>query len=310
MFYLLKIVFFIFLILIFIIFNQKHNREYFLNYNFKNKKYLNYFNLLDFKLRKLDKKNSLRIYNNFIQDFSEKEKIIVTQIKYDINIIFDKLFYTNIFSYNFLKVNNNIENSLPHTRNNYVLFSQKIYDKFLEMDKVMIIKNKNYFKLFFHEIFHIFQRNNPKLINILYTKYWNLIEYKKKLPNKLKNIIRTNPDALPDNNWIVNLNDKYIISFCIYKKDASNITDTLNIYLELDEHLEFIDIDDYKNLNELESYSNYFGINNSNNYHPNELSSSIFEDIIYDRYYQVINNNSLAYFKMIDFLKNYCYLKN
>ena len=96
----------------------------------------------------------------------------------------------------------------------------------------------------------------------------------------------------------------------VFIKNASNISDTINIYLELDENFDFKDINDYKNLNELESYSNYFGINNSNNYHPNELSSSIFEDIIYDRYYQVRNNNSLAYFKMIDFLKNYCYLKN
>lgn len=310
MFYFFKIVFFIILILILIILNKKYKFENFTNYNFNNKKYLNHFNLLDFKLRKLNKNNSLKIYNNFIQKFSKEEKILVKQIKFDINVIFDKLFHKNIFIFNFLKVNNNIENSLPHTRNNYILFSQKIYNKFLEIDKEMVIHNKNYFKLFFHEIFHIFQRNNPKLINILYTKYWNLIQYKKKLPKQLKSIIRTNPDALPNNNWIVNLNDKFIIPFCIYKKNASNISDTINIYLELDENFDFKDINDYKNLNELESYSNYFGINNSNNYHPNELSSSIFEDIIYDRYYQVRNNNSLAYFKMIDFLKNYCYLKN
>lgn len=273
-----------------------------------NKYYLTHFNKLDYKLRNCNKHKCLNIYNNFTKLFTNKEKGIVKNLKNNINNVINKLFSKNIFIYDFIKVDNSIENGLPHTRGNFIIYSQKLYDNFNNLGNNFIFNNKRYFDLMFHELFHIFQRNNPKLINILYSDYWNLIKYKKDLPKKLKNIVRTNPDALPNNNWIFKIDNKYIMPLCIYNIDSYDITDTKTIYLELNNNIEFIDINKFYSLNDLKSYSKYYGIYNSNNYHPNELSSSIFEKVIYNNYYNINVEETEGYNKMILFLKKYCHL--
>ena len=295
----------LFLIILF----YKINYYNFFNNVLDNNKYLKNFNNLDYKLRKCNKKNCINIYNNYIIPFSENEKIFVNELKNNIQNIINNLFYKNIFIFDFLKSKNNMENSLPHTRNNFVILSQKWFDKFKKINN--ILDNEIYFKLMFHEIFHIFQRNNPKVINIFYTKYWNLIKYKKNIPIKLKKIIRTNPDALPNNNWLFKINDKqYILPLCIYNKNSNNISDTINVYYKLDGNHNFTDIDNFSLLNDLEEYNNYFGIYNSNNYHPNELSSSIFENIIYNLYLNTDYDYSHGMSNMIRFLREHSYLKN
>ena len=63
-------------------------------------------------------------------------------------------------------------------------------------------------------------------------------------------------------------------------------------------------------LSSLDKYNKFFGVYNSNNYHPNELSASLFENIIYNRFFNINTPNiSIAYDKMIKFLKNYYFKK-
>lgn len=306
----MPLVLIIILILFFILYKIKNNNN--LNFTNKNiidnKYYLTNFNNLDYKLRNCNINNCLNIYNNFIKPFTKEEIIIIKNLKKNMNNIINKLFSKNIFNYDFRKVKNNIENSLPHTRGNFIIYPQKLYDDFIKLNKNFIFSNKRYFDLMFHELFHIFQRNNPELINILYSDYWNLIKYEKKLPKKLKNIVRTNPDALPNNNWIFKIDNNYIMPLCIYNTNSNSISDTKTIYLELNNKIEFVDINKFYDLQELENYNKYFGIYNSNNYHPNELSSSIFEKIIYNNYYNINIEKSIGYNKMESFLRKYCHL--
>ena len=58
--------------------------------------------------------------------------------------------------------------------------------------------NMIFIKLISHEQFHVFQRFNADLMEKLYKKYWQLYKIND-IPKKLKDINRTNPDALPDN---------------------------------------------------------------------------------------------------------------
>lgn len=301
----------IIIILFCIIFYEKRiNLGNFSEHNLNNKKYLKHFNEMDFKLRKCPKNKCLNKYNNFIIPFTKNEIKYINKLTLNLNKIFDKLFYKNNFKFHFLKSKNNMENSLPHTRNNFVIFSQDWYDRLQDKN---IFYNETYFKLMFHEIFHIFQRNNLNLLSILYKDFWNLTKLNKELPKNIKSISRTNPDALPNNNWLFKVDEnKYILPMCIYTKYSANITNTENVYYILDKNLNFLDDTKFYNLNNLNEYSEYFGVYNSNNYHPNELSSSIFEDIIYNKYYsnKNINNFSLGYINMVGFLEKYCDLKN
>ena len=306
--YILIIIIILFLLIKFYNLPKINNFSNINNVKLYNNEYLKHFNNLDYKLRNCNKDICLNKYNNFYLNFTNNEKNKIKKITHNINLVINRFFYKNIFKFKFLKVKNSMEKSLPHTRESYVILSEKWFDKIFNINN--ILEDSFYFKLFFHEIFHIFQRNNPNLINILYKYYWNLIKFNKKIPIKIKNIIRTNPDALPNNNWLFKINnDKYILPLCIYLNNSVNITNTKNVYYELDKNLEFININKYYDLFDLKNYSDYFGINNSNNYHPNELSSSIFENIMYNLYNNLDDENNLGYKKLKEFLIKYCYLK-
>ena len=71
---------------------------------------------------------------------------------------------------------------------------------------------------------------------------------KKALPKEILYINRTNPDALPDINWLFKRQNDYILPLCLYKKDATSLIDTENILIRLDRNHNFIDlVDDLEN---------------------------------------------------------------
>lgn len=249
------------------------------------KKYFKFFNKKDLELRNLENINDyINTYKINTIDFSEDEKKNINEF---INKFILKLSkYKNIFSnIKIIKVNDNIESGLPHTRNNAIVLSSSWLDLYLSM--YLLDLNVDFAKLISHEQFHIIQRNNPKLFDEFYSKYWEMEKYDN-LPEKLLNINRTNPDALPDNFWLFKIeNNKYILPLCIYKQNTTSIKDTKNVYFNLikkNNKFEFIDLDnEIKNpklLSNNQEFKKYFGNEVSNNYHPNELSASLFELLV------------------------------
>ena len=291
-----------------------------------NKKYFNHFNKLDLKLRKI--KNFESIDNFYIKGVIEldNEEIKILKIMvYDFKKLLGNNFVKIFENIEFIKVKNYIENSLPHTREKKIILSESwfdiYYDKYIH-DKHFIKYDTYLQKLIAHEQFHIFQRYNTKLIDKLYKDYWDLEKYNDKLPIEILNINRTNPDALPDQNWLFRIDiHEYILPLCVYNNNPGNISDTSNIYIKvIKKNNKFL----INNLNEQLknkkllinnlTFKQYFGEESSNNYHPNELSSSLFEIIVTDQIN--LNKSKLvmerikktrvtAYNKMKKFLKDY-----
>ena len=275
-----------------------------------NNNYLTFFSNNDLKLRGFKNFDEAKnYYHNSIILFSKNEININNKIIMKFKKMLGKNFRIIFKDINFIRVKNNIENGMPHTRDIYIVFSknyfESLYSKFNNNEK-FLKSNREIVKLIAHEQFHIFQRYNLDKIHLFYTKYWNLVKYPKKLPNKILAINRTNPDALPSLNYLIPINDYYILPLCIYNDSAKTISDCKLVYLELNENMEFLDVNNYKNLTELKEYSNYFGNQGRNNYHPNELSASIFEDIVVNTIFNKnIFNKSKGYKKMVLFLKDY-----
>jgi hypothetical protein len=275
-----------------------------------NNNYLTFFSNNDINLRGFKNLNETKnYYHNSIIPFSKNEININNKIIMKFKKLLGKNFRIIFKDINFIRVKNNIENGMPHTRDRYIIFSknyfESLYSKFNNNEE-FLKSNREIVKLIAHEQFHIFQRYNLDKIHLFYTKYWNLVKYPKKLPNKILAINRTNPDALPSLNYLIPINDYYILPLCIYNDSAKTISDCKLVYLELNENMEFLDVNNYKNLTELKEYSNYFGNQGRNNYHPNELSASIFEDIVVNTIFNKnISNKSQGYKKMFLFLKDY-----
>ena len=278
------------LLLIFILFVSLYKkRERFRNIFDDN--YFSFFNKNDYKLRNCSSEiDCLNKYNKSEMELTKYEKMKIKEILSNFREI-TKYKYNNIFkNINIIKVDNSIENSLPHTRGDKIILSQIWIDRaisnFSKMPKDIQIP-----KLISHEQFHIYQRFNTDKMDDLYSNYWNMVKMDKKLPNEIIELNRTNPDALPDNQWLFKRKNDYILPLCLYRENAQSLTDTENIYIRLDSEFNFIDLlDDLTNrkllINDKE-FTSFFGEESSNNYHPNELSASLFEliieDIILDR---------------------------
>ena len=311
---------FIFLLIIFIFIHKKSN-NYFLSLHdsiniMTNEEYFTHFNNYDYKLRKcFDINNCKSKYRENVLEFSNNEKNILTNMLKQFLNKLNK--YQKIFlNLKLIKVGNYIESTLPHTRKTAIVLSQKWITQFVSINNI----NNRFITLISHEQFHIFQRYNPQLMEDLYTNYWNMIKYNK-LPPKLMEINRTNPDALPNNIWLFPIGigkgdtkayKKYILPLCIYDtKNNSSIRDTKNVYFNLEKKgnkIEFSNLDEeIKNQNLLsksKEFRDFFGSETSNNYHPNELSASLFEIIIEKHLDNMDLPNIPAINKFEEFLKN------
>ena len=179
-----------------------------------NNNYLTFFSNNDINLRGFKNLDETKnYYHNSIIPFSKNEININNKIIMKFKKLLGKNFRIIFKDINFIRVKNNIENGMPHTRDIYIVFSknyfESLYNKFSSNEE-FLESNREIVKLIAHEQFHIFQRYNLDKIHLFYTKYWNLVKYPKKLPNKILSINRTNPDALPDLNYLIPINDYYI----------------------------------------------------------------------------------------------------
>ncbi len=250
--------------------------------------YYRHFNKLDRELRKCGSNSSecQRYYQKNILDFSKLERKMLDQVVQDIHQLrgsnFSKIFRNIKFS----KVNSNIENGMPHTRKNVIVFSDRYYSQMLEKFQLDpgFIKNDTFFlRLIAHEQFHIFQRLHPEVMSNFYQNFWNLKLLHKKLPPHLLEVNRTNPDALPSLNWLFPLsNGDYALPLCVFQEKRNHINDTVNIWVRVKIHqgkVSFGKLDRNQRLSDLSEYGDYFGYYGANNYHPHEISASLFEDL-------------------------------
>ena len=120
------------------------------------------------------------------------------------------------------------------------MFSKSYFQKLLNLYRenphfLLDPENIDVVRLIAHERFHIFQRLYPTIMLQFYQNKWKLEEIKNKLPSQILEINRTNPDALPDINWVFHLKDNnYILPLCVYlSKNSDNINQTKNIYVRV-----------------------------------------------------------------------------
>ena len=300
MYYILFII-----IILFISINKRTSERW---SNSQNDKYFSFFNTYDFKFRSCQNERDCREkYINAEIKLSPYEiKNLEKIIKNFRNLTNNK--YSRIFNnITIIKVRDTIENSMPHTRKENIILPKKWIEraisKFLDDPNDIIFP-----KLLSHEQFHIYQRYYQDNMDILYLNFWNMEKLRKEIPKEILELNRTNPDALPNYNWLFRRKNDLIFPLCLYKKNANSLSDTENIYFRLDNNHNFIDI-----LNDLENrkllindseYVNFFGDENANNYHPNEISASLFELIIEDIIKNKEIDRSPAYNSLKQFLEN------
>lgn len=276
--------------------------------------YYQHFSKLDRNLRKCGDTalECKKFYLKHILPLSEEDKKMITQINRDYKILLQEKFSSIFAQIQFIKVKSNIENGMPHTRGKYIVFNEHIFQENVKKfqknrDFLLAPENLNFVKLIAHEQFHIFQRHNPQLLAKFYTDKWNLVRLTIALPAAIKKLNRTNPDALPNDNWLFQIQDNsYILPLCIYNSTKSpHINDTSNIYVSVtykNNKFTFPKLElELKNKNlltDLSEFSDFFGYQGANNYHPQEISASLFEEIVSNsinrkRHYESKTNNYL-----------------
>lgn len=163
-----------------------------------------------------------------------------------------------------------LESGMPHTHAN------------------TMIMNADWFanpacSTYFHELFHIIQRNNPEPFHQLYTKAWNFVKVAGG-PNPIPGLetqitlARMNPDA-NDFCWIwhdVTTDKYYWINAIFTRADPTSLLAVQYLAYPLDGRtFRYLGSQPIE-LKNLSSFVNMFGIG-YNHYHPNEIASQYAE---------------------------------
>jgi len=260
------------------------------------KKYhLHYFNLMEIneaKIRNIDQpspnrtirtKQIYHYYNNNILNFTNKEKNLLSlTISFIQNNLYSKK-YNQLSSvpWNFIKVSDNIEESMPHTIYKYIVLPQRFLNDLLNLSFSYnsISSFIQIIGTLIHEQMHVFQKINPKIFYDLYQNYWNYFPCKIKLPSYFIKNQRINPDGLDQ--WCYKISDKlFLHPFVQFYDGFSNLNDveTLAIIIE-NQRVHYDKIDNIDN----HIIYNEFFTNLRQNYHPHELSANILSDIIIEK---------------------------
>lgn len=296
------------------------------------KSYYQHFSKLDRDLRKCgtSAQECRQHYVQSVLEFTPEEKKMLDIINKDYLKLIDGN-YSRVFKklgpLQFMKVKNDIENGMPHTRGEYIVFSKSYFQKLSNLFRrnphfLLDRENLHVVRLIAHERFHIFQRLYPKIMEEFYQNKWKFEPLMERLPSEILEVNRTNPDALPDKNWIFHIKDNnYILPLCVYKsKHSDNINQTKNIYVEVTKNKDKVrfsnlklDLTEKKLLINLKEFSEFFGYQGANNYHPHEISASLFEDAISatidktqynENETSNLHKNSEAFSLLVDFFSN------
>lgn len=233
---------------------------------------------------------TIKRYKSNTMEFSNKEKTIIKKITNKISPVLQSNYAIfNNYEWRFLKVSNNIEGGIAHTRGNCIVFSESICNHMLQLYKkdkekaLMTLGN-----LFVHEQLHVIQRDNPDLFDELYTEKWGFIEIKKLENDWLKKHLILNPDA-PNWKWVFYLDsaNKYICPGIVFKSDTiKNFHNNMRfVAIELTKNNEKFEVklDSNKmpimeNLYKIKEYNKFFAPSH-NHYNPDELTADFFARI-------------------------------
>ena len=254
------------------------------------------FNKFDLKLRNI-KSDIHNFYCSNIIELNSYDKNKLNYIIYYLKKIINKKFYFLLKDIHFVKWNNNVDMGYPQTHLNLICLPEYFINNITinSIDKDILVT-------IIHECIHIWQRKDKKFFDKLY-KLWNF----KKVNfihnyDKLKEIIRFNPDGVKD---ILIFNN--ILITCIYNNNCQNIGDVSYVGYELKTHKNQYTIENLNNYNSLKNineFTNFFGKLNYNHYDPNELSATFLTKFILENYdYTPINIHSPAYIKMKTLLR-------
>lgn len=222
-----------------------------------NSDYFKNLNLINMKIRgcnNLDKCKEL--YKNNIINFTENEKnILINLIKLSEKYLKNKNYKLKSFNqtpWRFSKITTDIEQGFPHTHSNIIYLSNSFFNNDDDISKLETL---------IHEKLHVYQRTYPKKTQDLYKKYKFYKTTKRNFPMR-----RANPDL--DN---YDYNYKGIIFYKKLKNNPTNLMDSYN---------EFISIDNNSRIEVIKELKDMKYINE----HPNEIFANLISN-------KIINNN-------------------
>jgi len=243
-------------------------------------------------------------YRESVLDFSPGEKTAITSLVKGIDARlrghYDRL--ANL-PWKFLKVDDNIEGGLPHTRGDYIVLSRSMASELIQItrqytpqDAVAVGAG-----ILLHEHIHVLQRSNPKLFDSLYNNVWGYVRVDPIRENGwlLKHHL-ANPDGL-DCCWLFPVDagkTRFILPGVIFAEGEylkHMPQDFRMVALEVRKSGDrFTFATDaggrpvFQPLMSVEPYVRVFAIS-SNIYHPNEASADLVTQLVQ---YQLLSDKS------------------
>ena len=225
------------------------------------------------------------IYSKNVKKFTKKEVKQIKQSVKKLHYIIQKYNKKNnitiplLKKWKFIKMSKKIDWGFPYTLHNYIILPETI---------VADIKDspfsKNILKTLLHEQFHILQRKYPDLFKNFYTN-WNFFSSSGLiLPDKIKKLLITNPDA-PKANLMFKYNDSRFILPVLTVNDEDKKTHK-PVFLpvsytegqfRVDESL--VNTTQFKQI--VRTYRKRF-YNIKQNYHPNEIFANLIPNMIFE----------------------------
>ena len=224
------------------------------------------------------------IYSKNVKKFTKKEVKQIKQSVKKLHYIIQKYNKKNnitiplLKKWKFIKMSKKIDWGFPYTLHNYIILPETI---------VADIKDspfsKNILKTLLHEQFHILQRKYPDLFKDFYTN-WNFFSPSGLiLPDKIKKLLITNPDA-PKTDFVFKYNDSHFILPVLTVNDKDKKTHK-SVFLpvsytegqfRVDKSL--INTTQFKQI--IKAYRKRF-YDIKQNYHPHEIFANLIPNIIF-----------------------------
>lgn len=155
-------------------------------------------------------------YKAAVLEFTEAERVAIRWHINKLRAVLSKDYplIANI-SWSFLKVSNNIEGGLPHTRGNHIVLSESICKQIVMIKQIPIEKLAylQILELFVHEQMHIFQRTHKGHCDSLYMKLWGFTKANTITGCQwLDKHHLANPDAV-DCSWVLPIKEEATTSY-------------------------------------------------------------------------------------------------
>jgi hypothetical protein len=232
-------------------------------------------------------------YQAGVRQFSDEEKEIIRRCVNRVYSVLEKkypLFAKTPWS--FLKVSDEIEGGLPHTRDKYIVLSESTCNRIAAFSRTDPERVFQYSGLLVHEQMHVFQRVNPDFFDSLYTDMWGFIKAGEidSCPWLDKHQL-INPDGT-DCCWVLPVKQaddtRYILPLVVFAEGGNlkrmpndfrmiaveMINDNGHFSPKLTGNSKPI----FKDLFKVPEYCRVFPTT-MNMYHPNESCASVFTDI-------------------------------